>query len=135
VFKIDLFALGKIIVNCILFILTAQLLLTVICLGFMIISNIGEKALVNETINLSPGDQKTYNLPPGMIWVTVMPDAPIDETWKSFGGNGSANSVTGGSSGYGGIFYSQYTIINPGKSNTNISIRITTGSLNPFGYI
>lgn len=120
-------------------VIRAVVLLLLVCLLFIVLTTvgIGEKTMVDETITLSPGAQKTYNLPPGMVKVEIMKtDTPIDDVHSSLlGGNGRGYGTTGGYMSFGSPVFSRYTIVNPDTHTANVSLRISTGALNPFGYI
>lgn len=123
-------------VNLIAALLILMVISLVLSMVFFILTSIGEKTLVNETVCLPPGGEKIYNLPPGMVNVNIVKtDSPVDSTYISpQGGSGRSYGTTGGTSGFGSPLPTRYTIVNPGVTATNVSLRITTGVLNPFGY-
>ena len=123
------------IIKFIIFLLLVELILTVVGFGFVLLTNIGEKVIVDETVKLPHDGSKTYGFPPGMVWIKIMPDEPIDETWSSLSGHSEGHGLTSGREGIGGISWGLCTISNPNESNATVHIRITTGYLNPFAYL
>ena len=93
--------------------------------------------MVNETVTLPPGGCTTYYLPPGMVYISIATEKPLDATLNSLTMHGYGQVSGGGGSceGIGSPFITNYTIANPGGYSTNVSMQITTGVLNPFGYI
>jgi hypothetical protein len=108
-------------------------LILLICMTFS--GSIGEKTLVNQTITLTPKENKTYSVPPGFATVKFTSDVPVDDTYEGIGSSGEGHRVSSGSAGLGTLFGDRYTITNPGNTNANVSLLVTTGVLNPFGYI
>ena len=116
--------------------IAAIALLCLIAFMFMCLTAIGEKTMVGETITLPPGGEKTYYLPPGMVNVEIVrTDTPVDESENSLFGGGRSNGTTRGKTGIDSPWITRFTIVNPGKNVTSVSLRITTGFLNPFGYV
>ncbi len=114
----------------------ALIVLLIIIIACMFLSGaIGEKTIVGETIVLPHDGQKTYNVPPGFVTIKVDSRTPIDEIYQGIGVSGEGHGIAGGSVGLGSIFGARYTVINPGNMEAGVNIRITTGALNPFGYI
>jgi hypothetical protein len=108
-------------------------LVLLICMTFS--GSLGEKTLVNETITLNPKENKTYYMPPGFATVKFTSDVPVDDIYDGVGGSGEGHRITSGSAGIGTLFGARYTISNPGSTIAHISLRGTTGVLNPFGYL
>jgi hypothetical protein len=105
-----------------------------LCIAFSGI--IGKKTIANETIMLSPGGQKTYDLPPGYVIENITTiGTPVDITYSGIGTKGYSHQATSGYGGIGTPFGVKYTVTNPGDADTNVSLLISTGILNPFGYI
>jgi hypothetical protein len=109
------------------------LIFLIILLSF--ITQAGEKTIVDETIVLPSGSEKTYNLPPGMAYIEFQTNVPLDEHYKSLDGYGEGHGLMNDSQWVGSLFYRQYTIINNGTTDASVSLRITTGVLNPYTYI
>lgn len=117
--------------------LVAKLLLVVMIIGllFLLLTSIGSKSIVNETITLPPGGEKTYTLPPGEVQVSLTTGTPIDETYNSLTDHSMSRGAMGGTDGMGSIAPGEYVITNPTDKGVVVNMQITTGVLNPFGYI
>ncbi|CAJ35871.1 hypothetical protein [Methanocella arvoryzae] len=112
------------------------LLLLVISIVFMFLTSVGERTIYNETITLAPGEVKTFSMPPGMVTVRLLrTDLPVETEIRNLFGGEYSYGITGGITGIGSPLYARYTIANPGASATNVSLTVTTGPLNPFGYL
>ncbi|MGA9139219.1 MAG: hypothetical protein WBZ29_03285 [Methanocella sp.] len=129
--------------NCIVIIAKVYFFLMVLCvLGFVFIlfTSVGDHAMVNDTIRLTPGDARSYTLPPGMTWIHIEADAPIEVRSESLTGHSMSNGTMSigpmsGSEGMGSIVPISYGISNLGSVDANVSLRISTGMFNPFAYI
>ena len=107
-----------------------------VVLAFMLLSRIGERTILSEKVGLLPGGQKTYQLPPGWVTVNVTPEAPIDTKHASFlVGQAESHNIIGGHEYFWNLFGVQYTVRNPNQNATNVTVQISTGQLNPFGYV
>jgi hypothetical protein len=113
----------------------AFMVISILCFAFVLVTAIGENSIVNETIHLSPGDAKTYYLPPGMTYIRVSTDVPINERDESLTGQGTANGLMNSKSGHGTPFVTNCTFTNPGNTEATVNVSISTGVLNPFGYL
>ncbi|WP_424357923.1 hypothetical protein [Methanocella sp. MCL-LM] len=112
------------------------LLLLAISVIFMLLTSVGEKTMVDETFLLPPGGQKAYDLPPGWVNVQIVEtESPVCLSHRNLFGSSQAYGMTGGNSTFGSPLFTGYTVENPGPAAVNVSIRITTGVLNPFGYL
>lgn len=134
--KIDFHSLGKSVFKLILLLVYAYILVSIIGMSLIFVSMIGERDFINETIQLAPGDEKTYYLPPGYDTIYVTSSIPVEENDHSLFGHGYASGI--GSGGYGEIgtlAITNYTIKNTHNNETNLTMHISTGFLNPFGYI
>jgi hypothetical protein len=124
------------ILNFISIIAKALLILIIAGLLFFVITSIGEKTLVNQTITIPPGGEKTYTLPPGTVQTSFTTNVPLDESYSSLNDHSIGHGLTGGGSEEtGSIVTGTYTISNPGDTSAIVGMHITTGVLNPFGYI
>jgi hypothetical protein len=113
----------------------AVLVLIVLIVILSFITQLGDKIIVDETIVLSSGSEKTYNLPPGMAYIEFQTNAPLGEHYESLDGQGEGHGLMNDSQWVGSLFYRQYTIINNGTTDANVNLLITTGVLNPYTYI
>jgi hypothetical protein len=95
----------------------------------------GEKTFINETVHLSPNESKTYYLPPGFINVDVKTNDQIIELASSPGMRGYTYITEWSHEGIGSPYITNCTYINPTNYNANFNLTVTTGVLNPFGYI
>jgi hypothetical protein len=114
----------------------AYILVSILGMSLIFISMIGERDVINETIRLAPGDQKSYYLPPGYNTIYVTSSIPVEENEHSLFSQGYASGI--GSGGYEGIgtpVINNCTLKNTRNNETNVTMHVTTGILNPFGYI
>ncbi len=114
----------------------AYILVSILGMSLIFISMIGERDVINETIRLAPGDQKTYYLPPGYNTIYVTSSIPVEENEHSLFSHGYDSGI--GSGGYEGIgtpAINNCTLKNTRNNETNVTMHVTTGILNPFGYI
>ncbi|WP_128859974.1 hypothetical protein [Methanocella paludicola] len=119
--------------NYIVYAVLAIILIVLLCMTFSQV--IAEKTLVDESITLSPGSSKTYNMPPGMVTLKFTSDIPVDEAHEGIGGSGQGHDITSGSAVLGTPLGVRYTITNTGSMDAHVHVRMTTGVLNPFGYL
>lgn len=104
----------------------------IICVIFEIVTIFGQKTLVSETIQLSPGASKTYSLPPGFVNINVKSDVAISEADKTLVGNYDQNAANIGMEGFGNPLVTECELTNSGNSTATVDVTITTGALNPF---
>jgi len=119
--------------NTLVYVILAVILIVLLCMTFSQV--IAEKALVDESITLSPGSSKTYNMPPGMVTMRFTSDVPVDDAHEGIGGTGQGHGITSGSAVLGTPLGVRYTISNTGTQDAHVNVRMTTGVLNPFGYL
>jgi hypothetical protein len=110
------------------------LVFCMIALVFILVTAIGERTLVNDTIHLAPGESKSYYLPPGMVYLHVSSDVPINERTDGLTGNSFSNGMTGDNSARGNPFGINVAYFNPGETEATMNVHFGTGVLNPFGY-
>ena len=111
------------------------LLIILFLCAFMFITMIGEKTIATENITLSPGNQMTYTAPPGMCYIHIQSDAPVDVYSYALNGRSESHETTDETFGVGTPFLSTYTINNSGTTEAHVYLQLKTGVLNPFGYI
>jgi len=95
---------------------------------------IGEKAVSSDSAAIPPNGQKTYNLPPGYVTVSITSDTPVNLEFGGLGVSGGGHNLRSNSIGIGSAIGATYTVINPAGSPANVNVHMTTGVLNPFGY-
>lgn len=119
--------------NTLVYAILAIILIILLCMTFSQV--IAEKTLADESITLSPGSSKTYNMPPGMVTLKFTSDVPVDEAHEGLGGTGQGYGIMSGSAVLGTPLGVRYTITNTGSIEAHVNVRMTTGVLNPFGYL
>jgi hypothetical protein len=132
IFKVVLALMAKS-TNIIVYAILAIILIVLLCMTFSQV--IAEKTLVDESITLTPNNSKTYNMPPGMVTLKFTSDVLVDEAHEGLGGTGQGHDITSGSAVLGTPLGVKYTITNTGNMDAHVNVRMTTGVLNPFGYL